>query len=157
MHPETRELAAAMRDFGLAVLGRAAKDSTFSEMAAPHVHALAVALAAQGAEIVLKARIAEEHPLLIFTRIPEAPDQSSMLEIDHLLEHGRTHQYVDLPRLLWATTGERMSPGAVSHYEEFGRLRNTVVTSVRPVVIFLATRCVSSSRSWSHLCGDSGM
>ena len=48
-----------MREFGPCVLGRAIYDSTFSEMTRPFAHALAVVHAAHGAEIVLKARVAE--------------------------------------------------------------------------------------------------
>lgn len=48
-----------MREFGLAILGRAVYDLTFSEMMAPFKHSMAVGLAAQGAEISIKARIAQ--------------------------------------------------------------------------------------------------
>ena len=70
VHPDTREVAAHMREFGLAILGRAAYDLTFSEMMAPYKHAMAIGHAAHGAEIVIKARIAQEHPLLLFTHLP---------------------------------------------------------------------------------------
>ena len=65
MHPDTREVAAHMKELGLTVLGRAIHDSTFSETMRPFAHGLAVVHAAHGAEIVLKARIAQEHPLLL--------------------------------------------------------------------------------------------
>ena len=48
MHPDTRAVARHMREFGLALLGRAAYDVTFSEAMAPFSHAMAVGHAAHG-------------------------------------------------------------------------------------------------------------
>lgn len=122
MHPDTREVATHMRGFGLAILGRAAYDLTFSEILAPYKHSMAPVLAAQGAEICIKARIAQEHPLLIFTQLPKSANAEDLLTMKELFEYGRTVQYADLPEALWAATGIRMA--RVEQYQRFGKLRN---------------------------------
>ena len=84
MHPDTKQVARHLREFGMAVLGRAAYDLTFSEMQRPYAHLMAVGHAANGAELVLKARIAQEHPLLLFDTLPKsanAPDQLTIKEL----------------------------------------------------------------------------
>lgn len=114
-----------MREFGLSVLGRAVADATFAEMLKPYAHPLAVIHAAHGAEILLKARIAEEHPLLIFRKLPTQRTTAAELTIAELFEHGRTLEYDELPEALWAATGYRLRQR--EQYLEFGRLRNKIV------------------------------
>src|SRR5690349_3474380 len=109
MHPATRQIAEHMKDFGLHLLGRAIHDATYSEMYTPFSHALGVTHAAHGAELIVKARIAQEHPLLIFDELPRsATAAGGKLTIEHLLVRGKTVQYSELPELLWAATGYRM-------------------------------------------------
>lgn len=114
-----------MREFGLSVIGRAVVDATFAEMLKPFAHALAVIHAAHGAEILLKARIAEEHPLLIFRKLPGQRTTEGRLTIKELFEHGRTLEYDDLPQTLWACTGYRIR--RLEKYIELGRIRNMIV------------------------------
>ncbi len=84
---------------------------------------LAVLLAAHAAEILLKSRIAEEHPLLIFSKIPESKG-SDLLEVKALFASGKTIQYNEIPERLWATTGYKLKNQII--YEEFGKLRNNI-------------------------------
>lgn len=100
-------------------------DLTFSEMMAPYKHAMAVGIAAHGAEIVIKARIAKEHPLLLFNQLPKSAKAEDTLTVVELFEYGRTIQYNELPEALWASTGIRLS--GVQQYQEFGRLRNATI------------------------------
>ena len=135
MHPDTREVAKHMREFGLAILGRAVYDLTFSEMMAPFKHSMAVGLAAQGAAICIKARIAQEHPLLLFNQLPKSTNAEDQLTVGELFEYGRTIQYQELPELLWATTGVRIRESS-----------STSASDSRRRMTFTATRCASSSR-----------
>ena len=105
------------------MLGRSLVDVTFSEMANPYAHAMGVVRCAQGAEILLKARIAEEHPLLIFSRFPKAKPKT-LLDIRSLMAEGRTLMYHELPHALWAATGYHVPQ--FEHFVEFGRLRNII-------------------------------
>jgi hypothetical protein len=81
--------------------------------------------AAHAAKILLKARIAQEHPLLIFSKLPKAnPNKDSLTLID-LLEGERTLSYEELPDQLWATTGIKIAQ--IDEYRQFGRQRNQIV------------------------------
>lgn len=86
---------------------------------------MCVVHAAHAAEILLKARIAQEHPLLIFSKLPKAEPNKSSLTLIDLLESGRTLSYEELPDQLWAATGIKIE--RVKQYREFGRLRNQIV------------------------------
>ena len=108
MNPETKQVSQHMKEFGLHILGRAIYDATFSEMTRPFAHMLSVVHAAHGAEILIKARIAEEHPLLIFKSYPKSNTTKDVLSIKELFKYGRTLMYSDLPEVLWATTGYRI-------------------------------------------------
>ena len=127
VHPETRQIAEYMLDFGLHLLARAILDVTFAEIQNPYSHAMAVVRCAHAAEIILKAKIAEEHPLLIFTKLPRPdPTSNGPLNIRTLLTdpRSRTLTYSELPDALWAATGYRIEN--LKRFEEFGRLRNTI-------------------------------
>lgn len=77
------------------------------------------------AEILIKARIAQEHPLLIFEQLPKARTVTEgLLEFQHLIEGGRTFQFSELPDRLWATTGVRLP--ALESFKTLGLLRNTI-------------------------------
>lgn len=90
-----------------------------------HRAPMCVVHAAHAAEILLKARIAQEHPLLIFSKIPKPDPNKSSLRLIDLLESGRTLTYEELPDQLWATTGISME--RVEQFRDFGKLRNQIV------------------------------
>jgi hypothetical protein len=125
MNPETKQVSQHMKEFGLHILGRAIYDATFSEMTRPFAHMLSVVHAAHGAEILIKARIAEEHPLLIFKSYPKSNTTKDVLSIKELFKYGRTLMYSELPEVLWATTGYRIKE--LDRYQKFGDLRNIIV------------------------------
>ena len=90
------------------------------------IQPMCVVHAAHAAEILLKARIAQEHPLLIFSEVPKPdPNKDTTLTLIDLLERGRTLSYAELPNQLWATTGIKIEQFA--QYRDFGRLRNQIV------------------------------
>lgn len=130
MHPDTRNVAVSMRAFGLAALSRAAYDITFQTNLHRYADAMAISQAGHGAELILKSRIAEEHPLLLFTTLPRSTAAEDQLTFSELFSYGRTVQFSELPELLWAATGIRMD--RVEQYQAFGRLRNGVVHFALP-------------------------
>jgi len=86
---------------------------------------LSVLQAAHAAELLIKARIAQEHPLLIFEQISKpSPKGDDFLSYENLVSDGRTYQYKDLPDRLWVTTGIVL-PNMIK-YQSFGKLRNAV-------------------------------
>lgn len=114
-----------MLDLGIGALAHANWHSNYTSWENSSWPELSVLQAAHAAEILIKARIAEEHPLLIFEKLPHSTQvETDILEIRHLFEGGRTVRYFDLPERLWATTGIRL-PNVVT-YQEFGKLRNTI-------------------------------
>lgn len=114
-----------MLALGLGALAHANWHANYYSPDSKHWSELSVIQAAHAGEILIKARIAEEHPLLIFEHLPK-PDKSAetVLELAHLIEYGRTYQYADLPDRLWATTG--FKPPNLERYRSFGRLRNSI-------------------------------
>ncbi len=126
MNEESKALAEHMSDFGLCLLGRAIYDSTFSELGKPYGHTMSVYLCAQATEILLKAAIAEQHHLLIFTKPPKLDHKAGeMLSIERLFDDGQTVAYNDLPNLLLAVTNYRLTD--IEQYKRLGTLRNKIV------------------------------
>jgi hypothetical protein len=82
---------------------------------------------AHAAEILLKARIAKEHPLLIFTKVPKPNPERTTLTFNDLLENGHTLSYEELPDRLWATTGFKIEGKQLDDYKKFGKVRNQII------------------------------
>lgn len=133
MDSEIKGLAHHMRDFGLHLMGKAVRDATFIEMGAPYAHAMAVSIAAQAAEIIVKARIAQEHPLLIFSKLPRQSQAcGSRLNFEDLFSEGRSLEFSELADVLWAVTGYRI-PNS-DQFREFGKTRNAIIHFAVPNV-----------------------
>ena len=62
---------------------------------------LSVLLVAHATEILFKAKIAQEHPLLIFEKLPKATDYE--ISAEDLFLNGHTIEWNSLPKMLWAT------------------------------------------------------
>jgi hypothetical protein len=81
--------------------------------------------AAHAAELLIKARIAQEHPLLIFDQLPRSPRApKTRLELQALFSQGRTFQWSELPDRLWAATG--LSIPNEKKFNSFGKFRNGI-------------------------------
>jgi len=76
--------------------------------------------AAHAVELLVKARISEEHPMLIFKHPPKKPHAP---DLEDLL-NSRTIDYKDLPHLYSATTG--MSFPNIEEFNALGALRNRI-------------------------------
>lgn len=122
MNSALGEVWSHMRDLGLGALAHANRHAAYAADNDTWPE-LSVLQAAHAAELLIKARIAQEHPLLVFEKLPQstkAPGRK--LDVQDLFRHGRTLQWVDLPERLWAVTGNRMPN--VKKFEKFGQLRN---------------------------------
>ncbi len=97
MNPELKDVWEHMRDLGLHALAHANRHTCYSDPAGPRWSELGVLQAAHAAELLVKARIAQEHPLLIFEQLPRPPDEVADLNLVDLFEHGRAIQWSDLP------------------------------------------------------------
>ncbi|MBQ8993265.1 MAG: hypothetical protein IJ085_03950, partial [Turicibacter sp.] len=90
---------------------------------------LGVLQAAHACEIFLKARLAQEHPLLIFESLPKSTADcvnktTGLLDFESLLEKGQTITYSELPEKVWAATGKKINN--LKLYNEFGKLTNSI-------------------------------
>ncbi len=113
-----------MRELGLCALQHAFYHAALYSMENPRWADLSVLQAAHAAELLVKARIAFEHPLLIFSKIPEPQaDSPGVLDFDSLFASGLTVQWNELPGRLWATTGISLNKG---QFLAFGRFRNAI-------------------------------
>jgi len=125
MHEQLRDVHKRMVRVGLAALAHANWHAHFTDYQSDCWPELSVIQAAHAAELLIKARIAQEHPLLIFEKIPKPDDDSdSLLTFEQLAQNGRTIQYSDLPSRLWAAAGVKIP--AHEQFLEFGRLRNSI-------------------------------
>lgn len=114
-----------MRDLGLGALAHANRHAAYAAMENPRWPELSVLQAAHAAELLIKARIAEEHPLLIFEHLPRSTQAlGAHLDLEDLFKQGRTIQWSDLPERLWAATG--LSIPNKMRFDSFGRLRNGI-------------------------------
>jgi hypothetical protein len=126
-----------MKDFGLCLLGRSVVDVAFAEIMNPYSHAMGAIRCAHAAEIIIKARIAEEHPLLIFAKLPKAdPESNDLLGVAELLDEGKTLMYNELPDALWAATGYRIPD--LKHFQDFGKTRNKLTHLAIPPAVDLS-------------------
>lgn len=125
MQEDLKKVYEHMIRLGMGALTHANYHANYHSYENPMWSELAVLQAAHSAEILIKARIAQEHPLLIFDKIPHSSSNSKeLLTFEHLLEKGKTILYSDLPERLWATTGIKLKD--IKLFENFGMLRNKI-------------------------------
>jgi hypothetical protein len=122
MHPELNDVWTHMVRLGTGALAHANRHAAYWGMTNNYWPELSVLQAAHAAELFIKARIAQEHPLLIFETLPRPSPDNTLLDMRALFEQGRTIQWSDLPARLWAVTG--MTIENPNRYQSFGRLRN---------------------------------
>jgi hypothetical protein len=114
-----------MRELGLGALAHANRHAAYHSFENNRWSELSVLQAAHAAELLIKARIAQEHPLLIFEQIPSSAKATGpRIDVIDLFTHGRTLEWQDLPDRLWAVTGSHLPN--VERFRKFGRLRNGV-------------------------------
>lgn len=125
MHQELKNVSKDMLELGLAALAHANWHANFYSFENDKWSELSVLQAAHAAEILIKARIAEEHPLLIFDQIPRSTQvDGETLDFKALVQKAKTIQYSELPERLWATAGIKLPN--LDLYKEFGMLRNSI-------------------------------
>jgi hypothetical protein len=130
-----------MLELGLGALAHANGHANYMSFDNDKWPELSVLQAAHAAEILIKARIAQEHPLLIFEQLPRSSQvDGDILELKHLVERARTVQYSDLPDRLWATTGITLIN--TEKFQTFGRLRNSIQHFVPPPNINFCTETI---------------
>lgn len=132
MNQDLKNTYKHMRELGLAALAHANWHANYLSFENHMWSQLSVLQAAHAAEILIKARIAQEHPLLIFETLPKSSkNQAGKLDFLHLVEGAKTIQYSELPDRLWATTGIKIK--SLEIFKQFGNLRNCIQHFANPV------------------------
>jgi hypothetical protein len=125
MNPELKGIWEHIRDLGLGALAHANRHAAYAAIENGRWPDLAVLQAAHAAELLIKARIAQEHPLLIFEELPRSTQAAGpLLSLEDLFKKGHTLQWSDLPERLWAATG--ISLANQTAFEQFGKYRNGI-------------------------------
>jgi hypothetical protein len=131
LEPELEKVSSHMRSLGIGALTHANYHANYWSAENDKWSELSVLQAVHAAEILIKARISQEHPLLIFESLPRSTQvDGGYLELRHLVEKAKTIQYSDLPERLWAVTGIQIDNTDIFH--SFGRLRNSIQHFVPP-------------------------
>lgn len=126
MHSELKDVSKHLAELGAGILAQAQKNALYTGYYS-HLDegVFGVMQAAQAAELLIKAAIAKQHPLLIFSSVPKSTSVSGeLLSMQDIFEDGKTIQYAELPEKLWATTGYKLPNQDI--YKSFGKLRNTI-------------------------------
>lgn len=131
---EKHAISEHMKFYGLMQVARGVCECTYLEEYS-FKYAMAIVHVANGSEILLKARIAQEHPLLIFSKIPtQQVVKKEELKFEDLIEHGNTISFSELPERLWATTGFKISDQKL--FKSFGEIRNKIIHFSTPEIDF---------------------
>lgn len=123
MNIEIENVSQDILNLGLGALAHANRHAAYYDNVNDKWGELSVLQAAHAAELLVKARIAQEHPLLLFSNLPSVSNQDT-LSIDKLSEDGRTVEWSDLPKVFKTITGCNFENDSI--FKSFGRLRNSV-------------------------------
>lgn len=125
MHQALKDIPDRIVDVARGALAQAVHHAVFSDPGTEYWGEICVLNAAHAGELFIKAVIAKEHPLLIFRELLPLDDMSSVeLDINKLIENGRTYDFKDLPRLLWVTTSQRIAD--IASFNTIMKTRNSI-------------------------------
>ena len=128
MHTDLKGVSDNILTLGIGVLSQAQRNVFYTDHGYEvklDESVFAVLQAAHAAELIIKAAIAKEHPLLIFASMPKSKSaEGELLSLNDLFENGKTVQYSELPEKLWAVTGHKIAN--LETFNSFGRLRNCI-------------------------------
>lgn len=112
-----------MLEIGLGALSHANYHAAYYNEKNDKWGELSVLQAAHAAEILVKARIAQVHPLLIFNDLPSISNQQS-LTIEKLSKEGKTIDWSDLPKIFKTITQCNFIKPDL--FRDFGYTRNSL-------------------------------
>jgi hypothetical protein len=126
MNPVLKQIPDRILQLAIGALSQANKHAVYyAEPGNEHWEHMSVLNTAHAGELFLKAIIAKEHPLLIFKDLFGLDDSGNYpLDINSLVQHGKTHDFGKLPQVLWVTTGKRVPN--MKCFERLRRARNAI-------------------------------
>lgn len=120
-----RDIPKHMRGLGLSALQHAQYHSAVYSFDNPHWAEFSVLQAAHAIELFIKARIAFEHPLLIFENLPRPENEkANKVSLKRLIQTGKTFQLGELPSRL-AIVCNITLPN-LDKFHDFVNLRNSI-------------------------------
>ena len=111
-------------DLAMSALRQANTHAVYLDRGNEHWGLMSVLNAAHAGELFIKARIANAHPLLVFTKVDASAVPTNPAEIDTLLTSGKTHNFEKLPDILKSTTGVSIANTAL--FERLRKARNSI-------------------------------
>ncbi len=125
MHSTYAEIPDRIVQSALGSLSQANMNAAFFDPGNEHAGNISIMNAAHAGELFIKAIIAKEHPLLIFKNIFELDDnEESEISIERLVSKAKTHDFHQLPKILWAVNKCRVPD--MESYEDTRKMRNAV-------------------------------
>jgi hypothetical protein len=125
MHKALRNIPGRILNVAIGALAQANHHAVYYDPGMDHWADMSILNAALAGELFLKAIVAKEHPLLIFRDLFQLDDPgSSDLNIEHIIEKGKTYGLEHLPKLLWVSTGERLPD--MESFEKLRKARNAI-------------------------------
>ncbi len=125
MHPALEEIPARILFLAKGALAQANMHAAYYHQYEEYKEFTSVLNAAHAGELFLKAIIAKEHPLLLFKDLFALDDgKNDFLDIERLIERGKTHDFEKLPQVVWAATGKRVPN--IQCFERLRKARNAI-------------------------------
>ncbi len=125
MHSIFKEIPDRILENSLGALRHANTQAVFFDPGNEHWGNTSVLSAATAGELLIKAIIANQHPLLIFKDIFNIDDNASAeMPLDRMIDRSKTHDFQNLPSVLWAVCNERI-PDKES-FDRVRRVRNAI-------------------------------
>ncbi|CAD5255622.1 conserved hypothetical protein [Bosea sp. 62] len=125
MHAALKDIPARIFNVAVGALIQANQHAVYYDPGMDHWTDMSVLNASMAGELFLKAIIAKEHPLLIFRDLFQLDNPDSQeLNIEHLIETGKTYNFEHLPKLLWVSTGERLPD--IDSFNRIRKARNAI-------------------------------
>ncbi len=125
MHKTLEEIPARILEAAIGSLKQVNKHAVFAGPGAEYWDSISILNAATAGELFIKAIIAKEHPLLIFKDLPKLDTPNNQeLNIQQIIEKGKSYTFSELPNLLSVTTGETLPDPEL--YNELKNVRNTI-------------------------------
>ena len=120
-----REIPQRILYLAQGALAQANMHAVFFDSGNEHWGYISVLNTAHAGELFLKAIIAKEHPLLIFKDLFSLDDSKNRtLDVEGLIQRGKTHDFEKLPQVFWATTGKRIPN--MKCFDQLRRTRNAI-------------------------------
>ncbi|SIQ20002.1 hypothetical protein SAMN05880590_102540 [Rhizobium sp. RU35A] len=125
MHAIFDEIPYRILENAKCAIAQANMHAIFLDPGNEHWGNVSVLNAAQAGELVMKAAIANVHPLLIFQNVFDLDDANSEdLDIERIIQRAKTHEFHNLPKVMWAVLKDRLPD--LNSFNEMRKMRNAV-------------------------------